>query len=444
LKPKYSKKKIFAWSMYDFANQPFTTLVITFIYGTYFTKFIAENEIIGTTLWSRAMTVTAIFVALLSPIMGAFADKGGYRKVFLFFWTYVCIFGSVVLFLPLPGEVAKALFWVVIANIGFEMGCVFNNAFLPDIAPKEKIGRVSGYGWSFGYVGGLIALALALILFVQPESPAFGITKDNGEHIRVTNLMVALWLLIFSIPTFIWLDPDKSNKKHKLPILKESFVQLSITFKNIRKYNQLIKFLLARIFYNDGLVTIFAFGGIYAAGTFGFTFQEIMVFGIVLNITAGIGAFVLGFLDDKIGSKNTIQISNIGLILACALAVIIPNKDLLLLNIPFLNIDTIISGKTLFWFSGILIGIFSGPNQASSRSLMAKFIPKSRENEFFGFFAFTGKATAFIGPMLLGILTEIYNSQRAGVAIVLVMFVVGFLFLRLVNEDEGIDRAQNQ
>jgi len=437
---KYSKKRVFAWSMYDFANQPFTTLVITFIYGTFFTKVIAENEIIGTTLWSRAMTITAITVAILSPIMGAFADKGGYRKFFLMFWTYVCIVGTFALYYPLPGEVYKALFWVVIANIGFEMGGVFCNAYLPDIAPKSKIGRVSGYGWSLGYVGGLIALTLALVLFVQPENPAFGITKNTGEHIRVTNIMVAIWFLIFSIPVFAWVEADKKNNLSKKSLWDESFGQLRNSFYNIRKYKNLLKFLIARIFYNDGLVTIFAFGGIYAAGTFNFTFEEIMIFGIVLNVTAGLGAFSLGFLDDKIGGKKTIQLSNIGLIIACIIAVIVPNKDLFTINLPTIG-ETIISGKSFFWLSGVLIGIFSGPNQASSRSLMARFIPPKMENEFFGFFAFSGKATAFIGPLLLGILTEVFNSQRYGVAVVVLMFIIGLILLQFVDEEEGINSA---
>ena len=438
---KYSKKRVFAWSMYDFANQPFTTLVITFIYGTFFTKVIAENEIIGTSLWSRAITITGLTVAFLSPIMGAFADKGGFRKFFLMFWTYICIAGSFALYYPLPGDVYMALIFVVIANIGFEMGGVFCNAYLPDIAPKEKIGRVSGYGWSFGYVGGLIALALALILFVQPEIPAFGISKENGEHIRATNVMVAIWFLIFSIPVFAWVETDKRENINTNSIIKDSFGQLFNTFQNIRKYKELLKFLVARIFYNDGLVTIFAFGGIYASGTFGFTFEEIMIFGIVLNVTAGLGAFSLGFLDDFIGGKRTIQISNIGLIIACLIAVIVPNKDLFSLQTPFIENAVNISGKSFFWLSGILIGIFSGPNQASSRSLMARFIPKSKENEFFGFFAFTGKATAFVGPMFLGILTEIFNSQRYGVAVVLLMFIIGFILLNSVDEEKGIEIA---
>ena len=416
------KRTIFAWSMYDFANQPFTTLVVTFIYGTFFTKIIAENEIIGTALWSRAITITALFVAFLSPIMGALADRGGYRKVFLIFWTWVCVVGTFALYFPLPGQVVAALTCFIIANIGFEMGGVFCNAYLPDIAPREKIGRVSGYGWSFGYAGGLLALALCFILFVQPEVPAFGFSTELGQNIRATNLFIAIWFAIFSIPTFLWVKDAKKPQRINKHIISSSFSQLKSTLGEIRKYKQMTRFLLARLFYNDGLITIFAFGGIYASGTFGFTFNEIFLFGIVLNITAGLGAFSLGFLDDVLGGKKTIQLSNIGLIVACILAVTTHSKD-------------------VFWFSGALIGIFAGPNQSSSRSLMARFIPKEKENEFFGFFAFSGKATAFIGPLLLGVITEVFESQRLGIAVVAVLLALGAILLSRVDEDEGIAAA---
>ena len=420
-----NNKTIFAWSMYDFANQPYTTLVITFIYSTYFAKAIAPNEIIGTALWSRAMTITALTVAFLSPIMGAVADKTGHRKLFLIFWTYVCIVGSFVLYYPLPGEIYKALFWVVISNVGFEMGGLFCNAYLPDIAPKDKIGRVSGYGWSLGYLGGLIALGIGYMFLVSPENPMFGFSKELGENIRATNIMVAIWFIIFSIPVFMGLSGTaKVNKSSSKNIWLDSFLEIKSTFSNIKKYKELVKFLIARIFYNDGLITIIAFGGIYAAGTFNFTFEDIFLFGIVLNITAGLGAFALGFLDDMIGGKKTVQVSNVGLIFACLLAVFTKSV-------------------TVFWFSGILIGIFMGSNQAASRSLMARFIPENKENEFFGFFAFTGKATAFLGPFLLGLVTQAFNSQRHGIFVVVVLLLTGFFLMSRVNEKVGFSQKES-
>ena len=421
--PDNYRKNIFIWSLYDFANSSFTTLVVTFIYATYFTEAIAENKIIGTTLWSRAVSLTAIIVAIASPIMGSIADKFGLRKTFLAIMTYISIFGSVMLYYTMPGEVIKALTWFVIANIGFELGSVFYNAYLPEIAPENKIGRVSGFGWSFGYIGGLLCLVVALVGFVQPDIPWFGFSKEAGEHIRATNLLVAIWFSIFSLPMFLLLNTKTKENltKSKLNILS-GINELIHTFKKLKKYKQVVKFLLSRMIYNDGLVTIFAFGGIYAAGTFGFTFQEIMIFGIALNVTAGIGAFIFGFLDDKLGGKLTIQITLICLTAAGLLAI-------------FAN------SKLLFWIAGISVGIFSGPNQAASRSLMGRFTPKSKENEFYGFFAFSGKMTAFIGPLCLGILTEIFNSQRAGVSIVVILFIIGLFLLRSVDEKEGIQNA---
>ena len=418
------KKTVFVWSLYDFANSSFTTLIVTFIYAAYFTKAIAENEIIGTALWSRAVSLTALFVAFASPIMGAIADKSNLRKTFLVFMTYICVFGSIMLYFAMPGEVMKALTWFVIANIGFELGGVFYNAYLPEIAPENKIGRVSGYGWSFGYVGGLLCLVMAMIGFVNPETPWFGFTKEAGENIRATNILVAVWFSIFSLPMILTL---KTKTKEKFT--KSEFNILSVinklvhTFKKIKKYKQVLKFLIARMIYNDGLVTIFAFGGIYAAGTFGFSFEEIMIFGIVLNVTAGIGAFIFGFMDDKLGGKITIQITLIALIFAGLLAIFAQSK-------------------LYFWIAGILVGIFSGPNQAASRSLMGRFTPSSKENEFYGFFAFSGKMTAFIGPLFLGILTELFDSQRAGVSIVVVLFILGLFLLRSVNEKDGITTAK--
>ena len=428
--------------MYDFANQPFTTLIVTFIYGTFFTKVIAENEIVGTLLWSRGITITALIVAFLSPLMGAIADKGGYRKLYLIFWTWVSIAGSLLLWFPIEGQVIFALTAFIIGNVGFEMGGVFCNAFLPEIAPKEKIGRISGYGWSFGYVGGLIALALGLLLFINPEIPIFNLDKSTHEHIRGTNIMVAIWFAVFSIPTFLFVNEDHRIGKKKKDLIADSIKQIRETFRNISQYREMTRFLIARLIYNDGLITVFAFGGIYAAGTFDFSFQEIMIFAIVLNVAAGLGAFLMGFLDDFIGGKQTIQISNYGLILACIIAVVAPNRDLFNIALPIIG-DTIISGKTLFWLSGILIGIFSGPNQASSRSLMARFVPQGKENEFFGFFAFSGTATAFLGPFFLGYFTQLFNSQRYGIAVVLFLLVIGTILLRSVDEEAGMAASNN-
>ncbi len=421
----YNRRAVFAWSLYDFANSSFTTLVVTFIYAAYFTKGIAENEIAGTGQWSIAVTITALVVALLSPYLGAIADRGGYRKRFLLITTVVGAGGSAVLFFPQQGEVVFALVVFTVANIAFEMGMVFYNAYLPDLAPPEKIGRISGYGWGLGYLGGLLCLVVALFAFVQTETPLFGFSTDGGAHIRATNLLVAAWYAVFALPLFLWVkDRPAPPLAPGRSLLRMASRQLMGTFTEIRqRYRQIVRFLVARLIYNDGLITIFAFGGIYAQGTFGFETAEIILFGIALNVAAGAGALAFGFLDDALGGKTTILISIAGLFGATLLAVLT-------------------ASKLGFWVAAVVVGLLAGPNQAASRSLMGRFVPPEKDNEFFGFFAFSGKATSFLGPLLLGWFTTLFASQRAGVATLLGFFLVGGLLLLLVDEQEGIALAK--
>ena len=413
------RKEIWSWCFYDFGNSAFTTLVITFIYSTYFTKAIAENEIDGTFLWSQAIAITAVIVSLLSPILGAIADKGGYRKIFLALTTYISIGATALLFFPIKGQILFALILVVIANVNFELGGVFYNAYLPEIVSRKKIGRISGIGWGAGYLGGLLAMLVAMVGFVSSDVPWFGLDIDTGEHIRATNVLVAAWFFIFTLPAILYLKEKKVESANRIGIVVLNSIQeLKKTFQEIKIYKNTVMFLISRLIYNDGLVTIFAFGAIYASGTFGFTFNEIMIFGIVLNIAAGSGAFLMGYIDDMIGGKLTIQISLIGLMIAVLLAV-------------FAN------SKLLFWVSGIIVGLFAGPNQSASRSLMGRLTPPDKINEFYGFFAFSGKLTSFLGPMLLGIFTKYFSSQRYGVAVVFIFFFIGFLLMRNVNEPDA-------
>ncbi len=416
------RRSVWSWALFDFANSPFTTLVVTFIYSKYFAQGIAPDDITGTVLWSRGVTVSALVVAGLSPFLGALADRGGYRKRFLLLATYTCIAGSVALFWVVPGQVMTALICFVVANIGFELGMVFYNAFLPDIAPADRIGRISGYGWALGYLGGLLALIVALVTLVQPETPWFGLSKEAGQNIRASTLLVAGWFALFSLPMFLWVKEDKSQISRGGQIFSDTTRQLRNTFRQIREYRQIMRFLLARLLYNDGLVTIFQFAAIYAGVVFGFEFRELLIFGIVINVMSGLGAFGLGFLDDYLGGKRTIQISLVGLVVATVAAVLAPNRAWL-------------------WFGGILVGIFAGPNQSASRSLMGRFVPPDKENEFFGFFAFSGKLTAFLGPFLLGVLTQTFDSMRVGIAVVLVLFAAGLSLLSWVDEKEGIEAA---
>ena len=411
--------------MYDFANSSFANNVTTFIYAAFFTKVIAENEIIGTTLWSRGVGIIMLVVALLSPPLGALSDQGGYRKRFLIFFTFLAVIFTALLYFPQQGQATYALTLYIIACICFEMGIVFYNAFLPDIAPPERIGRISGQAWGVGYFGGLLSMAVLMVGFVSAETPWFGLTKETHAHIRATNIGVAIWFAIFSLPALFYLPAPPARQTGDKLSLAASYRRILQTFRELQRYREIFKLLLARLVYNDGLITVFAFGGIYAAGTFGFTFEEVLFFGIIVNIAAGIGAWCFGYLDDRLGGKLTIQITLVGFVIAAIIAVV-PQE------------------KIWFWIAGLLVGLFAGPNQSASRSLMGRFVPQNKETEFYGFYAFSGKATAFLGPLLMGVITQASGSQRYGMATVGLFFIVGGLLLRSVDEQKGIRMTRQE
>ena len=416
-----SARPIAAWCLYDWANSAFTTLVVSFIYSAYFSNAFGDDPGHGTALWSRGITVSALAIAALAPIAGALADRGGRRR-YLVLCSLLCVAATAALTFVTPGQphaVVTALAVFVVANVAFELGLVFYNAFLPSLAEPARIGRISGYAWGLGYGGGLAALVVALVVFV-PETPLFGISTAEGFNLRATNLLVAGWFLVFALPAFFRLE-DESVPSGRLSV-RRAFADLAATMRQLRRYRQVGLFLLARLFYNDGLVTIFAFGGIYAVGTFGFSFAELVMFGIVINVGAGLGALAFGYVDDRIGGKATVGLSVAALAAATIVGALAPTA-------------------AWFWVAAILVGIFAGPNQSASRSLMARFVPRSRESEFFGFFAFSGKVTSFLGPALLGVLSDIY-SQRVGIASLLIFFLLGGLCLWRVDEQQAIAAAR--
>ena len=418
-------RAIASWCLYDWANSAFTTLVVTFIYATYFSQTFAPDENTGTAWWSRGVAISSLLIALMSPVFGALADRGGARRRFLTATTLVCVVATAALAFVTPDQPA-AVWWAlglfVVGNVAFEMGMVFYNSFLPIIASGERIGRVSGYGWAAGYLGGLFCLVVALLGFVGlGGDPWLALPTEQAFNVRATNLLVAAWFLLFSLPMLLWVREPKGTAEGGLD-LRAAFRDLGETLRNIRKFREIVKFLAARLIYNDGLITIFAFGGIYAAGTFGMEFSEVIQFGIVLNVAAGLGAWVFGFFDDKLGGKTTVMVSLVALAAFALLAVLAPTK-------------------TAFWIAGIGVGIFAGPNQSASRSLMGRFVPERHQSEFFGFFAFSGKATAFLGPLLLGYLSQ-HFGQRVGVSSVLLFFVVGGILLLNVDERAGMRAAK--
>lgn len=406
------------WALYDWANSPFTTLIVTFVFSAYFTQGIVGDEIRGTQLWGMAVSVSALIIAFLAPVLGAIADAGGPRKPWLLIFTGICAVGSLLLWGagPDPRFIAWALAWFVIANIGFEFGVVFNNAMLPDLVPPTRIGRWSGWAWGLGYGGGLVAIAVALLAFVMADQPLFGLDREAAEHVRIVGPLVAAWLVLFAVPLFV-LTPDRPATGVPLAAqITGGLRTLAQTLRNVRAHANIVRFLIARMFYADGLVTVFAFGGIFAAGTFGMEIEQVLLFGIVLNLTAGLGAAGFGWIDDWLGAKRTILLALAGLIVTAAGAVTAPTV-------------------TGFWVWGSALGIFAGPAQAASRSMMGRLSPAPLRTEFFGLFALTGKATAFVGPALVAGITAATGSQRWGLSGVLAFFAVGAVLMLTVTEE---------
>ena len=418
------RRTLAAWAMFDWANSAFATLVVTFVYATYFTTAIAADEVTGTAQWSRAVGLSGILLAVLAPPLGALADRSGRRLTCMGVCTLVCCVASAGLTgvhpdLAWAGLIALSLF--VVANVAFELSTVFYNAFLPELVPAERVGRLSGWAWGLGYAGGLLSLVLALAVLAR-EQPLFGISAEAGFNYRAVCLLAAGWFALFSLPLFAFAPPQPSGSGPASPRIG-AYRELGRTFGRLRHYPDIARLLVARLLYNDGLVTIFAFGGIYAAGTFGLSLPEVIQFGIALNIAAGIGAGVFGVVDDRLGGKRTILVTLIALTACSLLAVWAPSVGWL-------------------WVAGLSLGLFVGPNQSASRTLMARFIPEQHAAAFFGLFAFSGKITTFAGPLLLGIVTEATGSQRLGVATVVGFFVVGGLLLLTVNEPRGIRTGQ--
>ncbi len=414
----FKKRKVISWALYDWAMSAFSTIVTTFIFAAYFTRKVAVNEIIGTQQWGYAMAFAGVIIVILSPIFGAIADNSGRRKIWLAMFTLLAMIGAALLWFakPDPSYVHITLLAVIIGTIGIEISQVFYNGFLPQIVPISYLGRMSGWGWSTGYAGGLVALVIALFVFV--ESPPHWLNSSNFEHIRICGPFVAVWLGIFTIPLFLLIPEHPNLQVSTSQAISRGLKTFWGTLKTLPKQKNILLFLIARMIYTDGLNTIFAFGGIYAAGTFGMSITQVIKFGIVLNVAAGIGAASLAWLDDWIGSKWTIGISIIGL---------------LTLGIGIVVAHSVI----LFWILSFLLCLFVGPVQAASRSMLARISPPEKINEMFGLYTFSGKATAYIGPWLLGTVTLYAQSQRAGIASVLIFFIIGGLLLIGVHETRG-------
>lgn len=410
-----NKSLLFAWCLFDWASSAFPVVIITFLFGTYFTSHVATNDIVGTYQWANAMAIAGVIVAIMSPIVGAIADNGGGHRIWLILFTLLCVINSFLLWFayPNPLYVHSTLFFVILGTIGLELSVVFYNAYLPHIAPKNYLGRLSGWAWGLGYVGGIVALSIILFGFVKPHYS--WLNTETAANVRLSGPICALWFLVFALPLF-FLAPDFNKGTLGMSAaIKQGILDLKKTLCSLPSQPSILLFLIAHMIFIDGLNTLFTFAGIFAASTFGMNLTEVLLFGITMNISAGLGAILLAWVDDYLGGKPTILLS-----LAC----------MTLIGLPILFVQD----KNVFWIGALFIGLFVGPVQAASRSLMARLVPAQQATEMFGLYAFSGKITAFIGPWLFGVATLYFHTQRAGLASILFFFLLGGILMGGVKE----------
>jgi UMF1 family MFS transporter len=411
------KREVLAWAFYDFGSSAFNTLMVTFIFNLYFVKVLAGDEQTGTVLWASALNISAVIVALISPVLGAIADYSARKKLFLVLFALQSILFTSLLFLVEPGSARTAMILFIIANMGFEAANVFYYAFLPDVAQAKSIGRVSGFGFFVGYMGGLLSLAIGLGM-VRSWLP-----EDNNLNVRATILLVAAWWLVFAVPMFTMVRERAVRREVTGGYLRHGFGRLAETIRHAGKYREAGKLLIARMIYNDGLTTIIAMAAIYANAVLGMTLEQVLTMAIALNVAAGIGAYALGYLDDKIGGKKTIAISLIFLIVAGIIGV---------------RTSTVAG----FWAAATLIGLMMGPNQSASRSLLTRLVPEHKHAEFFGLYAFSGKMSSIFGPLVYGSIVARTGNHRLAMSSIVGFFLVGFVLLMLVKEQQGIETAR--
>src|SRR6195952_1557487 len=442
------RSAVTGWILFDWAAQPYFTLITTFVFAPYFATHVAPDPASGQSLWGFATAAAGLMIALLSPVLGAIADASGRRKPWIAAFGALLVIGSGLMWFGKPGDASVILPLLIaygIATIGVEFATVFNNAMMPTLVPPERIGRLSGTGWATGYVGGILSLILVLgFLAANPNTgrtlfgftPLFGLDPVTHQGDRITGPLTGIWFIIFVLPMFL-LTPDYPAKLPVREALREGLVELRQTLGELPQRKSMAAFLLANMIYTDGLVSLFAFGGIYAAGTFGWQPIQIGTFGILLAIAGTFGAWLGGKLDDLLGPKRVISGSML-LLLFSIVAILLVDKD----SILFMKVAPPLPGGGLFaapaekvyLLLGCLIGMAGGPLQAASRTLLIRMAPKDRIAQYFGLFALTGKVTSFVGPLLIGVITAITGSQKAGMAVLVVFFLAGLGLLRRVKD----------
>lgn len=446
-------RALVSWVMFDWAAQPYYTLVLTFLFAPYFATVVVGDAAKGQTLWGYAAAAAGLMIAICSPLLGAVADGRGRRKPWIAMFSLFFIAGLAMLWNAQPGAnsmtIALVLLGFIIATMAAEFTQVFTNAIMPTLVPADKLGRLSGTGWAVGYAGGLLSLALVAGLIVSDPTtgktvlgldPIIKLDTSVREGDRLVGPFAAVWYLLFMIPFFLFV-PDTHKPPAPGQVKRTALAELWDTISGLPRHPDMLFFLIARMLYIDGLTAIFAFGGIYGASVFGWQAMELGIFGILLTLTGVIGAIIGGMLDDKIGARNVIMLALVVLI-AGTFGILSIDKAHVLYTIevapkaagsrPFSSI-----GEIMFLGFAMVIGIVAAPVQAASRSLLARLAPPEKVTQFFGLFAFSGKATAFMAPLLIASITAATGSERAGMGAVAILLVAGLILMLKVHDRPG-------
>ncbi|NWG46026.1 MAG: MFS transporter [Alphaproteobacteria bacterium] len=439
----------YSWAFFDWANQPYFTIVGSLIFGPYFATFFIADETRGQEILGYTLGLAGLVMALLSPVAGAISDAAGRRKPWMAGLSAVFVLAALAHWWAVPGapdgiwHIALA---VALANVTLEMAVVFNNSMLPTVAPANRLGFLSGFGYGIGYVGGIVALLLLQLAFFLPAEdlvpwpPLFGIGAEGHAADRLTGPFSAIWYLVFVLPMFLFTPDVPARAIGAGAAIREGLGRLWATLRKLRRYGNIVRFLIARMIFNDGLNAIFVFGPVYAAGLFGWKSGTLSVFGLLVLIFWAVGAFAGGVLDDRLGPKRTLYISLAALMAGSLLGLSLGRESILFgLAVPGVEPGRPLGSlpEQLFLFAGIIMGLGAGPAQSASRSLMARLAPDGMLTEFFGLYALSGKAAAFLAPVLIAVLTGIFDSLRPGLVVIIALLAIGLVLLLPVR----IERA---
>ncbi|MEL6642505.1 MAG: MFS transporter [Pseudomonadota bacterium] len=439
-----TRKRIWGWFFFDWASQPYNTLLLTFIFGPYINEIMGDGSA-AQAAWGFGIGAAGIIIALSAPILGALADTSGTRMRWIWVFSGLYVVGSAGLWLAVPEgyNLVLILGFFAIGLIGMEFATIFTNSMLPDLGTREEIGRISGNGWAFGYLGGLAALIIMLFFFAESAEtgktflgldPAFGLDAETREGTRFVGPLTALWFIVFMIPFFLYVR-DPRPVGHVKGALRPALADLGRTIRSLPARSSLFAYLASSMFYRDALNGMYTFGGIYAAGVLGWTVVDVGIFGILAIITGALFAWLGGRADAAYGPKPVIFVSILALT-AVAIAIIFVSPTSVL-GLP------VEEGSNLpniaFYIVGAVIGAAGGSLQTASRTMMVRQADPDRMTEAFGLYALAGKATSFLAPLSIGIVTATTGSQQLGVTPLIVLFVVGLVLLVWVKPNG--DRA---